>query len=1119
MDPKGKILTDKLDEFIRKYYRNRMIRGTVMTVGFLSGGYLLLDFLEYIFRFGPLFRLVLFYSYLLFSVALIAWYIVIPLLKINRIGKTITYDHAARIIGSHFPEISDKLLNTLQLLRQEEVSAGNLSLLVAGIDQKIRLMKPFRFDRVIDLRKNVKYLKYALPPLLVILTGIIVAPSVVSVPASRIVRYNTTFLPELPYSFRILNDKLEVLQQGDFELRIVCSGEEIPAEAFIRTDGITYKMQKGKGYIFSYLFRSLQKDLVFVITAGDLTSAPLTLRVIPRPVILGFETRLEYPAYIRRGNETLENTGDLNIPEGTLVTWNLDTKDADRVWLGFDDGRVLLKPPAGSRMSYTKRLTAPGQYSMVPQNAFAAPSDSMVFRINVIADAYPSIYVQESGDSAMSYNTFFTGTIKDDYGFTRLLFHYEIRNAGDTAVLSRNAVPVEIDRMLNSQVFFHVWDPGQLFTGNGEEIRYYFEVFDNDGIHGPKATRSDVRMIKTLTVEEIASQTTENNRNIVNDLESSLKESESARKSLDDLNRKMIEKSTLNFQERKQLEDIIKAAEKLDRTVEEVKQKNDENIRNSSSYLQSSQNILEKQKRLNELMNELMTDEMKKLMKDIRDMLDQVDKKKLAETIDKLKKSQQDIEQQLDRNLQLFKQLEFDMKLEETIRSLRQIAGQQDKLAEKSSADPTQPNEELSKEQEQVRDSYDSIKREIGSLIEQQKELENPIALEKTKALQDSISKNLKKSGEMLKEGDRKKASGSQKKSAGQMNQLADQMEQLANDAELEQNGEDAAQIRMILESLLRMSFEQENLIGVTASTNRNDPKFQEVIYRQKEVKDKLKSVEDSLIQISRRQFAIAPVINREIHEINTDLEEIITALNNRNIPIAQSKQQFAMTSINNLALLLDEALKQMNENAQSMMKGSGQKLCKKPSSSGGTQQIRGIKEMQQRMTDQLKKLKEGMEKQGKEQQGQKKQGQGSMSEQAARLAAEQEAIRNAMQKYKESLEEQGIKDGGNAANAAEEMDQIQRDLINKQISQATLMRQQKIMTRLLESEKAEMEREMQEKRESREQKEQKYRNFTGDFKYNNLKSGGKEMIEYKSAPLNLFYRNRVNNYLIKIGQ
>jgi len=134
-------------------------------------------------------------------------------------------------------------------------------------------------------------------------------------------------------------------------------------------------------------------------------------------------------------------------------------------------------------------------------------------------------------------------------------------------------------------------------------------------------------------------------------------------------------------------------------------------------------------------------------------------------------------------------------------------------------------------------------------------------------------------------------------------------------------------------------------------------------------------------------------------------------------------------------------------------------------------------------------------------------------------MAAEQEAIRNEMQKYKESLEEQGVRDGGNAANAVQEMEQTQRDLINKRITQETIMRQQKIMSRLLESEKAEMEREKQEKRESREQKEQIYRNFTDDFKYNNWKTGGNEIIEYKNAPLNLYYRTRVNNYMIKIGQ
>lgn len=350
------------------------------------------------------------------------------------------------------------------------------------------------------------------------------------------------------------------------------------------------------------------------------------------------------------------------------------------------------------------------------------------------------------------------------------------------------------------------------------------------------------------------------------------------------------------------------------------------------------------------------------------------------------------------------------------------------------------------------------------------------------------------------------------------MNELADQLEQLGAEAESEQTGEDAAQIRNILESLLRMSFEQENLIRSTAMINRNDPGFQELIHRQKEIKDKLKSAEDSLVEISKRQFILAPVITREVKEINTNLQEAINAMNNRSISVAQAKQQYTMTSVNNLALLLDESLKQMNQNMQNKMQGKGQQMCSKPTNSGGSKKIKGMKDMQQQMSDQLKKLKEGLEKQGKEQGGPKT-GQGSMNEQIARLAAQQEAIRNEMQKYKESLEEQGVKDGGNAGTMIQEMEMNERDLVNKRITQETLMRQEKIMSRLLESEKAELQREMQEKRESKEQKEENYRNFTDDFKYNILKAGGKEMIEYKNVPLNLFFRNRVNMYMIKIGQ
>ena len=66
-----------------------------------------------------------------------------------------------------------------------------------------------------------------------------------------------------------------------------------------------------------------------------------------------------------------------------------------------------------------------------------------------------------------------------------------------------------------------------------------------------------------------------------------------------------------------------------------------------------------------------------------------------------------------------------------------------------------------------------------------------------------------------------------------------------------------------------------------------------------------------------------------------------------------------------------------------------------------------------------------------------------------------------------------------------EEMEKTETDLVNKMVTQETLMRQKDIVTRMLRSEKAEMEREKEEKRESIEALNQKYRNPEEYFKYN----------------------------------
>ena len=89
------------------------------------------------------------------------------------------------------------------------------------------------------------------------------------------------------------------------------------------------------------------------------------------------------------------------------------------------------------------------------------------------------------------------------------------------------------------------------------------------------------------------------------------------------------------------------------------------------------------------------------------------------------------------------------------------------------------------------------------------------------------------------------------------------------------------------------------------------------------------------------------------------------------------------------------------------------------------------------------------------------------LSEKLAELAAQQELIRKA-------LLEMRMEQGGGSQNSKElkklyeMMEKTEEDLVNKKLSAETVLRQQEILTRLLESEKAAREQDTEEKREAK---------------------------------------------------
>ena len=1185
MDSQNNILLKKLDEFIRRYYKNKLIKGTIYSSSILVLAFLSVVFLEYFGEFNTVVRGILFFSFLSAAIAVLINYIVIPLLKLNKIGKVISYDQAAAIIGNHFSKVQDKLLNVLQL-QNNQLLNGSDELLFAGINQKINELRPIPFTTAVDLNENRKYLKYLLPLLFITTAITIIWPQIISKSATRLVNYQTYYEKEMPFKFSIQNKNLQALQAQDYKLEVKMEGDQIPNEVYIEVNGISYKLEKENTISFHYTFTNIQNSTPFQFSAAGFTSKEYELKVLPKPSLLQFNLQLIYPAYLNKPNENLANTGDLQIPQGTKVNWVFNTKNTDELKLQFSDSLALPNKSNENQFSFSRKFLQNNNYTIKALNQFVPNAvDSVNYAINVVADQFPNIDVSETVDSLNSKNIYFSGQIKDDYGFSRLTFHFK-KFATDTngkATEISGSFPVALSKTLVSQPYFYFFDAEQYNLQQGDKVEYYFEVYDNDGVNGPKASKTQLMVFKAPTRDEINESTQKNNTEIKKDLEESIKKAKQLQKDVNDLAKKINDKKQLGYEEKKKIEDLLKKQQELQNKIDEVKKENEQNNKQQSEFSQTDESILEKQKQLEQLFENVMTPEMKKLFDELNKMLEKMDKNQVQEKLEELKLTNEDIEKELDRNLEAFKQLEVQQKMQNALDKLEELQKKQEDLSketegkkpenesdkkdekgekdkdnkdgkDKDNKDNTDSKDkdgkkdekkpdakELEKKQEDIKKEFDELKKDLKDLEQKNKELEEPNELPKSEEKQEEISQEMDNSSQELSKNNKKSASKSQKSASEKMKEMKEQMEKAMEEEEEQQQEENAQALRQILENLVNLSYGQEELIKQLPNTRIDNPQYVSIPKQQNKLKDDSKIIEDSLLALSKRAPQISSVVNREINAINLNMDKTVRALADRNTGESVMRMQTTMTSVNNLALLLNEALEQMQQQMKQSKKDSEGKKpgkCKKPGSGSGKNPsksgtpVSSMRKLQEQLNQQLKDMKEAMEKGQKpgEKPGDKKgqkpgssgksgisgSGMPGSSEQFAKMAAQQEALRRQMQSLMDKLKNKGQNPGGDLANMMEE---TEKELVNKQITNQTMNRQQEILSRLLESEKAEREREQDEQRKSNEAKSENLSNPAEFLEYKRIKEKEMELLNTVPPSLTPYYKEKVNNYFNSLSK
>ncbi len=1109
------LLIDKLDKFIRKFYTNKIIKGLIYFFTLVIALFLIFNLLENRFYFSKSIRKGIFYLFIISTLLAFVFWILWPLGKYFQLGKTISREKAASIVGNHFGNIKDKLLNVLQLHAQSASDLEN-DLLLAGIDQKSEEIKLVPFRAAIDLTKNKKYLKYLIPPFIILFFILLASPGTIQSSTKRIINNDKDFEQPAPFHFRIENKSLEVVQFENLELNVSVFGEYLPSDLYIDVDGFRYRLSKNNDSSFIYHFKNIQKDVEFNLFSGKVVSKDFTISVIPKPLITDFKVDVDYPAYTGQKDEVLENMGDLVVLEGSRLNWSFNSINTDTIKMKFNSSKELFPLDRISKNDFIfkKRILKDDSYKVVIINTKIKQPDSISYSIHVVKDKYPSINIEQFKDSLDDSVIYFVGEASDDYGFTSLAFNYKVIGKGGNEVAFKK---VNIDRNgLNKLRFKYFFDINETKVKPGQSLKYYFEVFDNDAVNGPKSAKTIILEFKKKSKEEFEKEENENEEDVKKNLDDIVKKSRKMQEELKRLKEKLLQKKNPEWQDKKELEKILAKEKELRKMLEEAKKKLEENLKKQSEYKKTNEAILEKQEQIQKMFEESLSEEQKDLMEKIQDMMEDLNKEDMMDKMEEMSMDEEKVEKQMDRLLELFKTLELEKEMQETIDKLNELADKQEKLSEETKKE-SKSNDELKKEQEKLNKEFDKVKDKMKELMKKNKELETPKNLAKdNEEKMEDIDEDMEKGKEKLEKNKPSDASQSQKSAAQKMKDMAKSLDMQMKGSSDEQQEEDLKALRQLLENILTLSFGEEKLMDNTNGLIVNSPAYKKVLKDQYRIKEDFKIVEDSLQALSKRVTEIETFVIDKVAEIKKELSKSLDKLESdgklpgtRDFPAAIKAQHGTMKGLNDLALMLDESMKQMQKNG-SGMPGSGS--CDKP---GGTGKKPG--KSGEKPTDKIAKGQKGLTKKMKsmlEKMKGQKGGKNGMAKEFAEAAKRQAEMRRALEKIKRDKQGEGKGGGKDLQKLIDEMNKIEEDLVNKRLDAQLIKRQENITSRLLEADKADRKRGYDNQRKSKSATPKEKKMPAAIEKYLKEREAQLEMYKSISPSLKPFYRKLVEDYI-----
>ncbi len=793
-----------------------------------------------------------------------------------------------------------------------------------------------------------------------------------------------------------------------------------------------------------------EQDYRVRVAAAESPRFHIALAGTPQPV--SFEVELTPPAYARlpvqRGTAT---RGDLAALRGSRA----------RLEVVFDRDLDLLEArlPGGAAARWTAVSPRRWRGAMAVEregewelHARAASGEGRFrYRVQPLPDLPPVIAVREpEGDLDLpaGQQVGYEVLGQDDLGLSELTlqFRKDPAEPWTSVPLERFAGEPREARVARR------WDASALGLLPGQSASLRFQLFDDNAVSGRGVATSPTFELRFPSLADLYQALDRRQGAVQEALQKVADQAQELQKSLDKLARQPqppSPSSPQSFERREEMKSALERQQDLARRIDEASRDLRESLQQGAERRAFDEQLQRKLEEMARLMDQIQSKEFREALKKLQQALESMDRRALEQNLPEWRRQNQDLLQNLQRTVDLLKELRREEQLQSLAQRAQELKAQQDVLNQQMESPRSRVPKARDAEREALAGQQQKAAEESEKLAEdakqaaaeaQQQEQQQELN-EAAEELEQEAAPAQRDASQAAAQNQAQRARRSGAKASASLQRAAERLGQMASQVQRDREEVDLAAVRRAAQDLVSLQRASEANLGSNAPpAERSD--------RQTDLSEGTARVADSLFTLARR----TPFVSRELAQA---LGQAIRGLSNSGKELSQGDRARGEASGRAGSRALNQAILELRQSESAMCQspGMGQQGSTTPMRMGQ------LGERQGQLNQQTRNLAQRLSQQLRLSTGDRNELQ--------RLAQEQQRIREQLEQIQED-EEQRQKLLGRLDRAQQEMKEVEEALREGDAGGDVEEKQERILSRMLDAQRSVNRRDFDPQRESR---------------------------------------------------